>query len=278
MSIGSLGRRCGQDLISLYVVHALNYGLPLISVPYLCRTIGLREWGLVGLAQSIAAYIALAVDYGFPLSAIRRVSRGKDNPQVVSEAFAAVTGAKAGIAFAAVVLLSPVMLALPQMRYYAALALVTVIYGCVQGLNCTWLYQALGRAREMAAFEATGKLATVLAILTFIRPHDHAEKVLLISSLGGMAVLMASTVRLALSVPNRATEVGAITERTEGRLARVRVPSERLTLVVGKSDHTRGASGPRGSRGLCRSREASQDALSCLGPLTQVIYPRVCRH
>lgn len=41
-----------QNILALYGVHFANYLFPLITVPYLARVLGPKEWGLLAFTQA----------------------------------------------------------------------------------------------------------------------------------------------------------------------------------------------------------------------------------
>src|ERR1700689_4454173 len=64
-----------QNAASLYGVQIATYAVPLVTIPYLARVLGVSGWGLVAIAQGFGSYVALLGEYGFGLSATREVAR-----------------------------------------------------------------------------------------------------------------------------------------------------------------------------------------------------------
>ena len=60
-----------RDAAVLYVAHALALLVPLATIPYLARVLGPHAWGLVVFSQSLGAWLALVIEYGFDLSGTR---------------------------------------------------------------------------------------------------------------------------------------------------------------------------------------------------------------
>jgi PST family polysaccharide transporter len=71
----SLDRGLARNVASLYGVQFANYLLPLITIPYLTRVLGVATWGLVAFAQAFGAYASIGIEYGFHLSATRAVAK-----------------------------------------------------------------------------------------------------------------------------------------------------------------------------------------------------------
>ena len=68
----------------LYSLQGLNYVLPMLVLPYLIRVLGVGNYGLIAVAQAFAQYFTIFTDYGFNLSATKRIAiaNGEDGDMV----------------------------------------------------------------------------------------------------------------------------------------------------------------------------------------------------
>ena len=64
-----------KNILSLYVLQASAYLIPLITTPYLARTLGVSHFGILGIASGIIGYVSLVTDWGFGFTATREVAR-----------------------------------------------------------------------------------------------------------------------------------------------------------------------------------------------------------
>ena len=58
----------------LYLLQVASYIFPLLVVPYLIRVIGIEKYGMIAVAQSAMQYMVVITDYGFNLTATRRIA------------------------------------------------------------------------------------------------------------------------------------------------------------------------------------------------------------
>lgn len=63
-----------RDSISLILIQGANYIIPLIIIPLLSRRLGVSELGHYNLFFSIAAYLAILIEFGFYLSASKEIT------------------------------------------------------------------------------------------------------------------------------------------------------------------------------------------------------------
>lgn len=96
-----LGSPLLRNILALYGVQVVNYLFPLLTVPYLARVLGPKEWGLLAFTQAFGGYLQLLVEYGFGLSATRQVAQARDSLRRRAELLAGVLGAKVLLSFLA---------------------------------------------------------------------------------------------------------------------------------------------------------------------------------
>jgi O-antigen/teichoic acid export membrane protein len=122
-----------------------NLVLPLVTLPYLLRVLGVEQFGVYGFCQAVLASAVVLADYGFNLSATERVARAQGQPEAINRIFWSVQVAKLILALAALALLGFVVWAIPQFRavWPVMLASTPAVLGSV--LFPQWLFQGLER-------------------------------------------------------------------------------------------------------------------------------------
>lgn len=136
----SLGHGVATNIVSLYGAHLVNYAVPLLTVPYLVRTLGPSGWGLVAMAQGLGNYLSLIVEYGFNLSATREVARHHDSPELVADLVAGVVGAKAALAAAALFVTWIFSRMIPGLQDHPQVLWAGVLAGVALGMSPMWWF------------------------------------------------------------------------------------------------------------------------------------------
>lgn len=185
--------RLRNNIAALGLVQISNYILPLITLPYLTRVLGVEAYGKVAFAQVVMTYFVLLVDYGFSWSATRQIAENRSNKDYLSRTFAATWAAQwllvvlAALAAMSVVLLSDRLR--PDAPLYAA-AFITVVG---TALFPIWFLQGLERLQVVAVLQLLARVGSLVPIFLFISQPQDAIWVLFIQGsspvLGGVLAL-----------------------------------------------------------------------------------------
>lgn len=199
-----------HNILALSGVQALGYLLPLITLPYVTRVLGVEAWGTVALVQVVLSYFLLVTNWGFNLSATRKVAAHRNDAKQLSKIFMATWFAQWILCLMACLVLFLFVGLIPYFeksaRYY--LFGCTLIFGNV--LFPVWFLNGLERMKELATLQiATRFLAVPLTFLLIAGPTD-APLLLGISGLtgilsGAMSVLwIKKNLDLSWKMPTRA--------------------------------------------------------------------------
>lgn len=176
-----------KDIFYLVALQGLTYIVPLLVLPYLMKVLGAEKFGYIGFAFSVSQYLMLLVDFGFNLSATKRIAIEKDNKEEVNRIFSSTVYAKLGLLACSFILLLIVSL-IPQFSVYRSTMLVLFLMVVGQAGFFVFLFQGLGEIKWVSIFNCIAKI-TVLP-LTFVlvkSPND----VLLAALLQGLVSVIA---------------------------------------------------------------------------------------
>jgi PST family polysaccharide transporter len=161
-----------------------NYLLPLISLPFLVRVLGVEKFGLVSFAQAFVQYFIVFTDYGFNMSATREVSQNKNDNKKISEIFCSVMLIKFIIAIISIILMTLIILFVEKFKNDSLLYFLT--FGVVLGniLSPIWFFMGMEKMKYVTIFNVFSKLLFTLLIFAFINNKDDYLYVPIFNSFG----------------------------------------------------------------------------------------------
>jgi len=135
-----------SNFFSLSALQGVNMILPLVTLPYLVRVLGVETFGLLNFSLAIIMILNILVSFGFELSATREISIiDKNNTKEISLIFSAVMAAKVALAVISFVMLSLLIMLVDRFEEHYMLYLIT--FGLVIGnvLFPSWFFQGHGK-------------------------------------------------------------------------------------------------------------------------------------
>lgn len=261
----------------LYSLQGLNYLVPLAVLPYLVRVLGVERYGLIAFAQAFAQYFVILTDYGFNLSATRRIALIREDREEVSRLYWSVILIK--LAFTLVGAFAATLLIAFVPRFHTNAGLYAIAYIAVLGsvLFPVWLFQGMEQMRYISIVSGGAKILAAVLLFVFVRQRSDYALALAIQSGGllvaGIAGFWVALARFRLSY------------RWPSREHLSRVLREGWHLFVSNAAGTLYATSNVFLVGLVAgnvqagyfsvAERVTRSIQGMLGPVTQAIYPHI---
>ena len=177
-------RKVTGNFLYLSVLNGLNILLPLITLPYILRTVGKANYGIYSYVYMIVQYVIILSTYGFNFSATRQISQCRDEREKVNSIYNSVIGAKVLIA----IVLSVLLLIFSSLVFkdeYASLMFLLGL-GMVAGDIFTpiWLFQGMEKMKYLTIVNASSKILFTILVFIIIKDSDDYVLLILLNSVG----------------------------------------------------------------------------------------------
>ncbi len=177
-----------SSVIALAVVQASNYILPLVSVPYLARILGVENFGKVIFAQAFMMYFILLVEYGFSWSGTRKVAASRNDRRQLGKIFINVFCSQWLLVIFSAFTCSGLVFLFDNLRvdaHFYALAFLSVFGSALFPL---WFFQGIEKMRMAALFQFFGKFFGLILLFLVVKNSSDVEWAIFSSSISTVLV------------------------------------------------------------------------------------------
>ena len=208
-----------ENFSYLSFLQILSLITPLITYPYLVKTLGEVMYGTVVFAQAVVTYFNILVVFGFNFTAARDVSLHRDSPKKLSEIISAVTIIKTLFLILSLLLISCYMFYTSKMDY--SLYYLSFWICINEILFPTWFFQGIEEMKYITFINFGIRILFIGMIFVFIKsPEDY----LFFPLLNGIGSLLAGIISFSLLYGKY-------------KLQLIKVPLKRLIEYVKSSYH-----------------------------------------
>lgn len=161
-----------SNFMALLSMQGLNYILPLLTMPYLFRVLGVEKFGLVAFALSTIMFLNVLVEYGFNLSATRDISTYSNNKKKLIEIYSTVFTVKFILIVISLIILSLLIISFDKFSNEWELFYLTFLVVIGNALFPIWFFQGIQEMKYISYFNLFAKLFFTIGIFTFVRSSE----------------------------------------------------------------------------------------------------------
>ena len=173
-----------KNYVALLFIQGANFILPLIIFPYLVRTLGSEKYGLVMIAQSVALFLTIIVDFGFNISATREVANLKNDKEKLSQFYWNVLSIKFVLIIITFLLLLVLIFCVDKFSEDPLVYLFSFGLVLGQAIFPTWFFQGIEKMQVITIVNVAAKLFfTISLFFVVLSPADY-EYVPIFNGLG----------------------------------------------------------------------------------------------
>ena len=172
-----------ESIMSLSLLNLLNMVLPLITLPYLIRVVGIANYGKYSIVYVMIQYVILIASYGFNFSATRLIAMNREDRNEIETIFNSVLLCKILLTVFPSILFLVFSWLVYDVDYVIMLALgLGMAIGDI--FNPVWLYQGMEKMRYMTIVNFISKLFFTVLIFILIRKKSDYLFITLYNSAG----------------------------------------------------------------------------------------------
>lgn len=171
------------NIFSLASLQALNYLLPILILPFLVRSIGIGNIGVISTAFAISIYFQMFGEYGFNLTATKEVARQRDDITYINKLFSAVLYIKIIFLLIGFLIYICIVELIPEYSHSFLIFLFTYLITIGQTLFPTWLFQGFEQMKFITIINGLTKISGAIITIFIVRTPSDSYLVPLINGI-----------------------------------------------------------------------------------------------
>ncbi|MFA7311696.1 MAG: flippase [Shewanella sp.] len=266
-----------KNIGSLFGIQIAGYVIPLITLPYLVRVLGVEGYGYLGFSLAITQYFILIVNYGFDLSATSNIAKVSKDKGRISEIFWNVLLIRLFASFIGLILLIIAIYSFSNLYEIFPILLSCYIMVLGTAMFPQWLFQGKERLGLVSTVRVALQFCTIPLIFIFVTGKENIWQAALIGSMPtlGIAIISALIIfRRGWIVWIRPTSRAIKNELIAGwhifiSTAAINLYTTSVTVVLGV------IAGPVSVGYFTAADRLMKAILGLYGPLSNAFYPRI---
>lgn len=163
-----------KNLTALGLVQITNYVLPLLTLPYLTRVLGIENFGLFSFGLAILLYFVIIPDFGFNITTTRKISQAKENHSLLNVIITNTLVAKTFLLLIAFAILIILIVLIPFFEQQQQLFLLGFSIVFAQTYFPMWFFQGIEKLKFITLLNLFSRITLTVLIFFFIKkPEDY---------------------------------------------------------------------------------------------------------
>lgn len=171
------------------ILQIANYAGPFFIVIYLTHILDMETYGVVALSVSVVQSAIIFLDFGFGLSATKKISQYRDDKFVVGKLIGAIFFIKSVLFIFICLCLCLFIFSTKKYDNHLVLFGLSIIPILGQGFQPDWFYLGIERMRYITMFSILARIISIVAIVILISPNHYY----LVPVANGFAQIIATT-------------------------------------------------------------------------------------
>lgn len=166
--------KVAKNFLSISLLQAINYLLPIIILPYLVKVVGLANYGISNYILTVFITIKILVDYGYNISGVKAIAECKNDNTQLNRIFSKIFFTKLYLLFIATIVLFFAVLLIPALYKNNLLILFSFVVVIGQSIMPIWFFQAVEKSEILVVFSVLTRALYLFQIFNYINtPQDY---------------------------------------------------------------------------------------------------------
>ena len=182
----SEAKRLIENFLSLSFLQGINIILPLLTFPYIVKTIGVENFGLINYSLSIVMLFGILINFGFNLLGPKIIAKNKNNTNKISKIYSSIIIIKLLFLLVSITLI--IMLSYFINDFYLNRNLYIATSGILIGNTIfpVWFFHGMEKMKHITIITFITKIFFTLLIFILVVDKTDYIYIPLLNSLGAI--------------------------------------------------------------------------------------------
>lgn len=183
--------------MNLAVIQGLELLLPLITIPYTIRIVGLDKVGLIAFSYALVGYFGILIGYGFNLTATKQISQNKYSVLHQRKIFSEVLLGRLFLVFISIIIFIVIFLVSKDIRAEKSLFILSLVNAFIFNLIPYYYFQGIQDLKYTTRLSAVLKTLSTIALFIFLKKESDYLVILILPLISNVILFIAVHVLLA---------------------------------------------------------------------------------
>ncbi|WP_290214018.1 oligosaccharide flippase family protein [Planococcus notacanthi] len=155
----------------LYVLQIFNTLVPFLTLPYITRVMGSSSFGFFSFSLNIIGYFQVLVEYGFNLSASRKIAITNDKKEI-NRIFSSIMVIKLLLCFITFIVMFFIIILFDIKKEQSLTMFILYLLVVGSSIQQTWLFQGLQRMKYITIISVIARSISLILIFVFVKNAD----------------------------------------------------------------------------------------------------------
>jgi len=161
-----------ENFISLSSLQLVGMLLPLITLPYVLRVLGFKNYGIIVLASSLIVYFQSMTDYSFKITATRDVAVFRNSPKKLNLIYSKVITIKALFLLLSLLIISLIVFLYPPFYEERIIFFSTTLMLLGYAIFPEWFFQGIEKMKYITILNLGIKVFFTICVFVFIKEKE----------------------------------------------------------------------------------------------------------
>ena len=176
----------GKNFSYLMILQTSTILIQFFMYPYIIRTVGLSNWGIVVFAQNIVSFFNIFINFGLDIVSVKEISIHRASKKKLSEIFSAIFILRSLFFFMSLFVYIILVNIIPSFQDKKIIFYYSFCFCIAEWLLPVWFFQGIEKMQYITFITLSSKILLALCVFVFIKKQSDYYLIPLFNGIGSL--------------------------------------------------------------------------------------------